>query len=53
MEHLPSTIVSHFELLSVKKYGTFIKSEEKKRDTFKNWPLIKNPQFLAYPHETW
>ena len=24
----------------------------KKRDTFKNWPLIKNPQFLSYPHKT-
>ena len=22
-----------------------VKSEEKKLDTFKNWPLIKNPQF--------
>ena len=31
-----------------------LKSEaKKKRDTFKNWPLIKNPQFLSYPHETW
>ena len=30
-----------------------VKSEEKKQDTFKNWPLIKNPQFLSYPHETW
>ena len=20
---------------------------------FKDWPLIKNPQFLSYPHETW
>ena len=29
-----------------------LKSEGKKQDTFKNWPLIKNPQFLAYPHET-
>ena len=25
----------------------------RKRDTFKNWPFIKNPQFLSYPHETW
>ena len=25
----------------------------KKRDTFKNQPLIRNPQFLSYPHETW
>ena len=30
-----------------------LKSEEKKRDTFKNWPLIKNPQFFSYPHKTW
>ena len=20
---------------------------------FKNWPLIKNPQFLSYPHKSW
>ena len=25
------------------------KSEKKKQQTFKNWPLIKNPQFLSYP----
>ena len=25
---------------------------KKKRDTFKNWPLMKNPHFLSYPHET-
>ena len=30
----------------------FVKSEAKKRDTLKNWPLIKNPQFLSNPHET-
>ena len=30
-----------------------IKSEVKKWDTFKNWPIIKNLQFLSYPHETW
>ena len=30
-----------------------LKSEEKKRDTFKNWLLIKNLQFLCYLHETW
>ena len=24
----------------------------KKRDTLKNWPLIKNPHFLCYLHET-
>ena len=30
-----------------------IKSEEKKQDTFKNWPLIKNPQFLSNLSETW
>ena len=30
-----------------------IQSEAKKRDTFKYWPLIKNPQFLSYPYETW
>ena len=32
---------------------SLIKSEEKKRDTFKNWPLVKNPHFLSDPHETW
>ena len=30
-----------------------LKSEQKKQDTFKNWPLIKNPQFLSNLHETW
>ena len=30
-----------------------VKSEEKKWNTLKNWPLIKNQQFLSYPHETW
>ena len=30
-----------------------LKSEDKKRHAFKNWPLVKNPQFLSYPHETW
>ena len=34
-------------------FGSKIKSEEKKRDMFKNWPLIKNPHFLSNPHETW
>ena len=29
-----------------------VKSKGKKRDTQKNCPLIKNPQFLSYPHET-
>ena len=28
-------------------------SEKKKQHTFKNWPIIKNPQFLSYPHEIW
>ena len=30
-----------------------IKSESKKQDKFKNWPLIKDLQFLFYLHETW
>ena len=30
----------------------YLKSEAKKRDTFKYCPIIKNPQFLSYPHET-
>ena len=30
-----------------------LKSEGKKWDTLKNWPLIKSPQFFSYPHETW
>ena len=29
-----------------------VKSEAKKWDKLKNWPSIKNPQFLSYPHET-
>ena len=29
-----------------------IKSEEKKWDTFKNLPFVKNPHFLSYSHET-
>ena len=29
-----------------------IKSEEKKQHAFKNWPLIKNPQFFSYFNET-
>ena len=29
------------------------KSEEKKRDTFKNWQSIKNPQSLSNLHKTW
>ena len=27
--------------------------KKKKRHTSQNWPLVKNPQFLPYPHETW
>merc|ERR1712020_299721 len=30
-----------------------VKSGGKKQDTSQNWPLVKNPQFLSYPHETW
>ena len=26
---------------------------KRKRDTFKNLPLIKNSRFLSYPYETW
>ena len=26
---------------------------EKKPDTLKNWLLVKDPQFLSNPHETW
>ena len=29
-----------------------LKSEQKKRDTFKNWPLIRDPQFSFNPYET-
>ena len=28
-----------------------LKSEEKKRETFKNGPMIKNPHLLSGPHE--
>ena len=31
----------------------YLKSEAKKRDTFKCCPIIKNPQFLSFPHGTW
>ena len=42
--------------VNLSKNGLFnilLKSEAKKQDTFKNWPLIKNLQFLSNPHETW
>ena len=26
---------------------------KKKQDTFRNWSLVKNLQFLSNPHETW
>ena len=39
--------------LNFQFYCNIVKSEAKKRDTFKNWPLIKNLQFLSNPHETW
>ena len=29
-----------------------LKSESKKGPTLKNWPLVKNPHFLSYPHVT-
>ena len=32
---------------------TLLKSEQKKLDMLKNWPLLKNPQFLSNPDETW
>ena len=32
---------------------TITKDCGKKQHTFKDWPLIKNPQFLSYPHEIW
>ena len=33
----------------------FFKNKDwgKKVYTSQNWPLVKNPQFLPYPHETW
>ena len=40
-----------FVLLSIT--SILIKSEQKKRETSKSWPLIKNPQFLSNPYETW
>ena len=30
-----------------------VRSEQKKPDTSKSWPLIKNPQFLSNPYENW
>ena len=32
---------------------TLLKSEQKKLDMLKNWPLLKNPQFLSNSDETW
>ena len=32
---------------------TILMSEFKKLDMFKNWPLLKNPQFFSNPPETW
>ena len=29
-----------------------VKSESKKGPTFKNWPLVRNPQFMSNPHKT-
>ena len=26
---------------------------QKKRDTFENWALVENPNFLSDSHETW
>ena len=30
-----------------------LRSEQNKQDMFKNWPVIKSPQFLYNPYETW
>ena len=29
------------------------KDWNKKRPRFKSWPIVKSPQFLSNPHETW
>ena len=34
-------------------YEKHLKSKEEKQDTFKDWPITKNPHFLSDPHETW
>ena len=42
-----------FFQISYVMYILNIKTESKKGPTFKNWPIVKNPQFLSNPHETW
>ena len=32
---------------------SYLKSWSKRLDTLKNWPLVKDPYFLYYPHETY
>ena len=43
------------QVSTLSKFFTIInsKSEEKKQDTLRNWPLMKNLQFLSNLHETW
>ena len=37
---------------SVLREKTLQSLSKKKRHMFKNWPLVKNPQFFSNPHET-
>ena len=39
-------------VVQIDKNIIYLKSEQKKQDTLKNWPLIKNPQFSSNPYET-
>ena len=45
-----NTKLLHFHILPTLLY---IKSEQKKRHTSKNWLLVKVSQFLSNLHETW
>ena len=34
-------------------FDRYVKSESKKGPTLKNWPLLKDLQFLSNLHDTW
>ena len=38
--------------LTIKTYYYYHRDCKKNPDTLKNWPLVKNPQFVSNPHET-
>ena len=53
MQKLGAIFRQQLNVSVIQNAQVYLKSEEKKRDTFKNWPLIKDPHFLSDPHETW